>query len=259
MRFGFIRVIGQTALSFVKEVGRFGGFCYRFFANGLTPPFYGRLILVQMMRIGYASLPVVALTSFFTGGVLVLQIYYGGDTINAEAIIATIVALGITRELAPVLSGLMVAGRISASIAAEIGTMRVTDQIDALVTLSTNPYKYLVTPRVIAALFTLPLLVLVADIIGILGGFAVSTESLGFNAAAYIQNTWEFLEMEDIISGMIKASVFGFLIVITGCFHGFNSAGGAQGVGRATIKAVVSSSVLIFASNYVMTSVFFTN
>ena len=197
--------------------------------------------------------------AFFTGGALALQIYYGSDTLNSESVVATIVALGITRELGPVLGGLMVAGRVSAAIAAELGTMRVTEQIDALTTLSTNPYKYLVVPRVVAAIITLPLLVFVADIIGVMGGFVVGTSSLGFNAGVYIKNTVDFLNMDDVTSGLIKAAVFGFIIAIMGCFHGFNSKGGAQGVGRATTNAVVTASILILAANYVMTSLLFAN
>ena len=168
-------------------------------------------------------------------------------------------ALGITRELGPVLGGLMVAGRVSAAIAAEIGTMRVTEQIDALTTLSTEPFKYLVAPRVIAAVLSMPLLALVADIIGIMGGFVVGTQSLGFNPAIYMQLTVDFITPDDITSGLIKAAVFGFIIAIMGCYHGYNSAGGAQGVGRATTNAVVSASILILSANYLMTSLLFSS
>ena len=201
----------------------------------------------------------MALTSFFTGGVLALQIYYGGNQFNSEAIVSSIVALGITRELGPVLGGLMVAGRVSAAIAAEIGTMRVTEQIDALTTLSTEPFKYLVAPRVIAAVISMPLLALVADIIGIMGGFVVGTQSLGFNPAIYMQLTIDFITPDDITSGLIKAAVFGFIIAIMGCYNGYHSAGGAQGVGRATTNAVVSASILILSANYLMTSLLFSS
>ncbi|HCN32143.1 MAG TPA: ABC transporter permease, partial [Rhodobiaceae bacterium] len=200
-----------------------------------------------------------ALTSYFTGGVLALQIYYGGNQFNSEAIVSSIVALGITRELGPVLGGLMVAGRVSAAIAAEIGTMRVTEQIDALTTLSTEPFKYLVAPRVIAAVISMPLLALVADIIGIMGGFVVGTQSLGFNPAIYMQLTIDFITPDDITSGLIKAAVFGFIIAIMGCYNGYHSAGGAQGVGRATTNAVVSASILILSANYLMTSLLFSS
>ena len=253
----FIILLGDTVLSAFRETGRICIFLSQSLFLGIQPPYFWRLLLSQMFRIGYLSLPVVALTAFFTGAVLALQIYYGGNQFNSESIIASIVALGITRELGPVLAGLMVAGRVSAAIAAELGTMRVTDQIDALVTLSTNPFKYLVMPRILAAVLALPLLTMVADVIGILGGFAVGVENLGFNPAIYIQNTVDFLDRDDITSGMIKSAVFGFLITSMGCYYGFHSSGGAQGVGRATTSAVVASSILILASNYILTSVFF--
>jgi phospholipid/cholesterol/gamma-HCH transport system permease protein len=163
----------------------------------------------------------------------------------------------MTRELGPVLGGLMVAGRVSASIAAEIGTMRVTEQIDALTTLSTNPFKYLVAPRVIAATVALPILALIGDIIGIMGAFLVGVGRLGFNEATYIQTTWDFLTWGDISSGLTKAAVFGFIIAMMGCYHGYNSGRGAQGVGRATTNAVVTASILILASNYILTEILF--
>ncbi len=253
----FLAIIGQVVLALFAEIGRVTAFTWSAVSHIVRPPFFWRLLSQQMMRIGYFSLPVVALTAFFTGGALALQIYYGGNNINSEAIVSTIVALGITRELGPVLGGLMVAGRVAAAIAAELGTMRVTEQIDALTTLSTNPIKYLVVPRLVAAIITLPLLVLIADIIGVMGGFVVGTTSLHFNPGVYINTTVSFLKSGDITSGLIKAGVFGFIIALMGCFHGFNSKGGAQGVGRATTNAVVSSSILILASNYVMTSLLF--
>ena len=253
----FVSLIGHAFLSALTETGRIFLFLGQSLFLGVQPPYFWKLLLAQMVRIGYLSLPVVALTAFFTGAVLALQIYHGGNQFNSESIIASIVALGITRELGPVLAGLMVAGRVSAAIAAELGTMRVTDQIDALVTLSTNPFKYLVMPRIAAAVLVLPLLTLVADVIGILGGFAVGVENLGFNPAIYVQNTIDFLEQDDITSGMVKSAVFGFIIAAMGCYYGFLSRGGAQGVGRATTNAVVAASILILASNYILTSIFF--
>ncbi|MBX3505934.1 MAG: ABC transporter permease [Parvibaculum sp.] len=252
-------IIGRVVLATLAEIGALSRFTWNAVSHILRPPFFWRLIAQQMLRIGYFSLPVVALTAFFTGGALALQIYYGGNSLNSEAIVATIVALGITRELGPVLGGLMVAGRVSAAIAAELGTMRVTEQIDALTTLSTNPYKYLVVPRVVAAVITLPALVFIADIIGVMGGFVVGTQALDFNAGIYVKNTVDFLKFDDVMSGLIKAGVFGFIIAVMGCFHGFNSKGGAQGVGRATTNAVVTASILILAANYVMTSLLFAN
>lgn len=221
------------------------------------PPYFVKQITRQMVDIGYYSLPVVGLTALFAGMVLALQSYTGFSRFNAESAIASVVALSITRELGPVLGGLMVAGRIGAAIAAEIGTMRVTDQIDALTTLSTNPMKYLIMPRLLAGTLMLPCLVLVADIIGIFGGFIVAVYRFGFNEANYLHETWQFLENIDVISGLVKAAVFGFIITLMGCYNGYNSKGGAQGVGMATTNAVVSASILILISNYLLTGLFF--
>ncbi len=209
------------------------------------------------MEVGFYSLPVVGLTAIFTGAVLALQSYSGFSRFNAESSIATVVVLSITRELGPVLAGLMVAGRVGAAMAAEIGTMKVTEQIDALVTLSTNPFRYLVAPRLWAGLITLPLLVLIADIIGVMGGYMVSIHKLGFNPSSYLKSTFDFLEFRDVYSGLVKASVFGFIITLMGCYHGYSSNRGAQGVGRATTAAVVSASVMILLSNYIITELFF--
>ena len=223
----------------------------------LRPPVYGRLIGEQMLEIGYFSLPVVGLTAIFTGMVLALQSHTGFARFSAEGAVATVVVISMTRELGPVLAGLMVAGRIGAAMAAEIGTMRVTEQIDALTTLTTNPFKYLVAPRLIAGLLMLPCLVLVADIIGVFGGFLVGTYQLGYNPATYIHSSWDYLKAMDVISGLVKASVFGFLISLLGCFNGYHSRGGAQGVGQATTNAVVSASILILTTNYILTALFF--
>src|SRR5690606_10109199 len=249
----FLATIGRIFIGFIASVGRNDRFMAKSLRHCVAPPFYFRLIGKQMMDIGYYSLPVVGMTALFTGMVLALQIYIGSSRFNAESAVATIVVIGLTRELAPVLSGLMIAGRVGAAIAAEIGTMRVTEQIDALVTLSTNPFKYLVAPRLIAGVITLPILVLLADIIGVSGGYLVATEKLGFNAGNYLKNTFDFLELRDVVSGLIKAGVFGFIVTLMGCYHGFHSTGGAQGVGKATTNAVVSSFVLILISDYFLT------
>jgi phospholipid/cholesterol/gamma-HCH transport system permease protein len=197
------------------------------------------------------------MTAVFSGAVLALQSYTGFSRFSAESSIATVVVLSITRELGPVLAGLMVAGRVGASIAAEIGTMKVTEQIDALFTLSTDPIKYLVVPRVIASVLTMPCLVLIGDIIGVMGGYLVSVYKLGFNGVTYIKNTVEYLETIDVVSGLVKAAVFGFIIAIMSCYHGYHSNKGAKGVGTATTDAVVSSSILILLSNYLITELFF--
>ena len=252
-----IAATGRVFLAFLSATGRLSIFAGRALSHCVRPPFYARLIGRQMIEIGYYSLPVVALTAIFTGMVLALQSYTGFARFSAESAIPNVVVVSITRELGPVLAGLMVAGRIGAAMAAEIGTMRVTEQIDALVTLSTNPFKYLVAPRIIAGVLTLPFLVLIADIIGILGGYLVSTTQLGFNPQAYLQNTWDFMEFEDVFSGLVKAAAFGFLITLMGCYHGYHSRGGAQGVGTATTNAVVSASILILSFNYLITGLFF--
>jgi phospholipid/cholesterol/gamma-HCH transport system permease protein len=249
--------IGRLVLSFCAELGRVALFLKDAILQGLTPRYYFNQIATQFFRVGYTSLPVVALTSFFTGGALALQIYTGSSPATAGQLVPSIVAIGITRELGPVLAGLMVAGRVGASIAAELGTMRVTEQTDALVTLSTNPFKYLVGPRLLAAVISLPILVAIGDTIGVMGGYFVGTRSLGFNGASYIKTTVDQLHFDDITSGLIKAAVFGFIIALMGCYHGFNSKGGAQGVGRATTNAVVSSAILILAANFALTSLLF--
>ncbi len=252
-----LALIGRTLLEFLAVVGRFALFALRTVKHCFLPPLYLRQTARQFLDIGYYSLPVVGLTTLFTGMVLALQSHTGFARFEAESAIPTVVVLSITRELGPVMAGLMVAGRIGASIAAELGTMRVTEQIDALTTLSTNPYKYLIAPRVIAGTLMLPLLVVVGDVIGVFGGFLVSVYDLGFNAANYISQTWEYLEYRDVASGLWKAAVFGFIVTLMGCYHGFNSKGGAQGVGKATTNAVVSASILILIFNYVLTGLFF--
>jgi len=244
-------------MTLLAHIGRLSMFTGTALAAIVAPPIYWRLIGQQIMRIGYYSLPVVGLTAFFTGGALALQIYLGGNRYGAEAIVPQIVVLGITRELGPVIAGLMVAGRVAAAIAAEIGTMKVTEQIDALTTLATNPIKYLVVPRLIAAVLCMPILVAIADSIGVFGGYVVATQSMGFSGGTYLKNTVDFATQADIVSGLIKAGVFGFIIALMGCYHGFNSRGGAQGVGSATTSAVVSSSILILAANYLLTSLLF--
>jgi len=249
--------VGRVFLAFLGVTGRLALFTVDAVSHCVRPPVYWRLIGQQMLRIGYFSLPVVGLTAFFTGGVLALQIYKGASRYGAESFVPVVVLIGITRELGPVIAGLMVAGRVAAAIAAEIGTMRVTEQIDALTTLSTNPLKYLVVPRLVAAVICMPILVSIADSIGVFGGYVASTKSLGFNGSVYMNNTMNGLDYEDVRSGLIKAAVFGFIIALMGCYNGFNSKGGAQGVGAATTNAVVSSSILILAANYVLTNLLF--
>jgi len=249
--------IGAAFLGLLAAMGRLALFTGQTISHLVRPPFYGREFGNALIQIGYFSLPVVGLTAFFTGGALALQIYSGGARFSAEAVVPQIVAIGMVRELGPVLVGLMIAARVTSSIAAEIATMKVTEQIDALVTLSTHPMKYLTLPRVLAATLVMPILVAVGDIIGIYGGFLVSTERLGFNAAAYLQNTADFLTRLDIISSLAKGAVFGFIAALMGCYYGMNSERGAMGVGRATKSSVVAAAILILAANFLLTEAFF--
>jgi phospholipid/cholesterol/gamma-HCH transport system permease protein len=244
-------------LSFARGTGEFTWFTILSVSHIFRPPYYWRNLVKQLIEIGYYSLPVVGLTAIFTGMVLVLQSYTGFARFNAESAIASVVVLSITRELGPVLGGLMVAGRIGAAFAAEIGTMKVTEQIDALRTLSTSPFKYLIAPRLIAGVLMLPFLVLIADIIGVFGGYLVAVYRLGFNPNSYLQSTWSFMQNMDVISGLVKAAVFGFIITLMGCYHGYNTSKGAEGVGIATTHAVVSASILILLTNYFLTGLFF--
>jgi phospholipid/cholesterol/gamma-HCH transport system permease protein len=253
----FLAAIGAAFLGFLSAAGRLAIFAGLALTTALTPPFYFRAILREMVNIGYFSLPVVGLTAIFTGMVLALQSYTGFSRFSAEGAVATVVVLSVTRELGPVISALMVAGRVGAAIAAEIGTMRVTDQIDALTTLSTDPLRYLVLPRLVAGIITLPMLVVVADIIGVFGGFLVGIYRLGFNPQAYLNGTWQHLQTTDLVSGLVKAAVFGFIIALMGSYHGYYSRGGAQGVGQATTYAVVSASILILVVDYLITAAFF--
>ncbi|MEO0990510.1 MAG: ABC transporter permease [Pseudomonadota bacterium] len=252
-----IAAVGRSTLALLAAIGRVTIYAGQTISHLIRPPFYPKEFLHALLTIGFFSLPVVAMTAVFTGAALALQIYDGGARFSAEAVVPQIVAIGMVRELGPVLGGLMVAGRVGASVAAEIGTMKVTEQIDALVTLSTHPMKYLTVPRVLAATVSLPVLVFVGDVIGIMGGYLVGVGRLGFNGSVYLQNTADFLTAGDVVSGLVKAAVFGFIVALMGCYHGMNSGRGAQGVGRATTNAVVSSSVMILAANYILTGVFF--
>ncbi|WP_128254480.1 MlaE family ABC transporter permease [Falsirhodobacter deserti] len=252
-----LAALGRLVLDMLASIGRIAIFAFQVVSHIFRPPFYPREFLNAVLQIGWFSLPVVGLTSLFTGGALALQIYAGGARYGAEAAVPSITAIGMVRELGPVLGGLMVAARVTSSIAAEIGTMKVTEQIDALTTLSTNPLKYLAVPRVVAAVLVVPVLVAVGDSIGIAGGWIVGINQLGFNSSTYIKNTVNFLQFWDIGSGLVKGAAFGFIIALMGVYHGMNSGRGAQGVGDATKSAVVAASVLILAANFLLTRVFF--
>ena len=245
--------LGRLVLAALRGIGQIAIFA----ARGLFAVPDPREFLRQMIQIGWLSLPVVGLTALFTGAALALQMYSGGERFAAGDVMPAVVAIGMARELGPVLGGLMVAARVASSIAAEIGTMRVTEQIDALVTLSADPIRHLVTPRIWAAVLAVPMLVGVGDVIGIMGGWIVGTQSLGFTSTAYINGSWSFLESWDVISGLLKGAVFGLIVALSGCWFGMNAGRGAAGVGRATKYAVVAAAVGIFAANFVMTGLFF--
>ena len=252
-----VTAVGRGTIGVVRSTGAVALFGALGLSHLLRPPFYWRLFLGAFAEFAYFSLPVVAMTAVFSGMVIALQSFTGFSRFNADSAVAGVVALSVVRELGPVLAALLVAGRVGAAMAAELGTMRVTDQIDALTTLSTNPMKYLVAPRLLAGTVALPMLVVVADILGVAGGFLVGTVKLGFSPHNYLESTANILTWTDFIAGLAKAAVFGFIIALMGCYNGYNSRGGAQGVGAATTNAVVSSSILILAFDYVMTELFF--
>mgnify|MGYP000001376144 FL=1 len=251
-----LQLVGRITLGLFAEIGRLAVFAGRVKIAAFTPRWYGGEILRQMVRIGFYSLPVVGLAAVFIGAALALNIYEGGSRYGAEQFVPNIVVLGISRELGAVITGLMLAGRVSAGIAAEIGAMRVTEQIDALETLSASPYRYLYAPRFIAALATLPLLVMAANIIGVMGGWLVSVYGLGFDSTVYLRNTVDFITRNDIIVGLIKAVLFGGIIAIMGCYQGDRSQAGATGVGRAATHSMVGAAVLVLAFNYVLSTLF---
>ena len=252
-----LRNLGQCVNGLLNKIGKVTDFIISIFLNLVTPPIYSREILKAFYQIGWMSLPVLGLTALFTGGALALQIYAGGSRFNAEQVVPAIVAIGMARELGPVLGGLIVAARVASSIAAEIGTMKVTEQLDALTTLSTNPIKYLVVPRVLAGTLSLPALIAIGDSIGILGGYLVGINRLDFSSSTYLASTASMLQISDIFSGIIKGVFFGFIIALSGCFNGFYASNGAEGVGKATKSAVVAACVFILATNYILTEAFF--
>jgi len=251
---GLIQRVGALTELFLIHIGLYATTLGQVSKRALSAPRYPRLILAQAEEVGVQSLPVVLLTALFTGMVLALQSYIVFHRFAAESMIGVVVSLSMVRELGPVLVGLMVAGRVGASFAAELGTMRVSEQIDALWTLSTDPLRYLIMPRVIAAIIMMPLLVVISDFIGIYGGYAISVFMLDQNPAVYLEKTTQFMELIDFYSGLVKAAFFGMLIGIIGCSEGFNCKGGAEGVGRATTRAVVISCMSILISDYFLTA-----
>ncbi len=249
-----IEGIGRTVIRFAETLGRILILLFTTFKQMIIPPYEIRNTFKQMLEIGVRSLPVVLITAIFTGMVFALQTYTGFKRFGAEALVGTVVALSMTRELGPVLTGLIVAGRAGAAMAAELGTMRVTEQIDALETLATNPVKYLIVPRFIAGSLMLPALTIVADVTGITGGYFVTVGLFSTSSIVYWKRTWDYLEMSDIYNGLIKAAFFGASIALISCYKGFYTRGGAEGVGKATTGAVVLSSMTILISDYFLSA-----
>ena len=254
---GLLIALGRIVIGAFAEVGRVARFAAAALVRALSPPFYPRRFAAQLIAVGYFSLPVIGMTALFTGAAIAQQIFVGGSRFNAASTVPAVTVIALVRELGPVMGGLIMAGRVASAMAAELGTMRVTEQIDALTTLRTDPVRYLIVPRIVASTLVMPLLVLITNIIGVLGGWALSVSRLGFNSAEYLSVTRSYLKADDIASSLVKAAVFGFIISLMGCYHGFNSKGGAEGVGRATTDAVVSAFVLILASNLIITVLVF--
>lgn len=253
----FLTKLGASTISILESIGGLSIFTCEIVLSCFSAPFYFRRFLHQIVEIFFYSLFVIGLTGLFTGAVLALQSYNGLSRLNVESAIPTLIVLSLTRELGPVLSGLMCAGRVSGAIAAEVGSMQVSNQIASMQLLSVSPLKFLIAPRLWAGIISLPVLTIVANIIGILGGYLVCTRVLGFSSFSYIDNVLRFFKASDLYCGLIKATVFGFIIIIVGSYCGYRTKGGSQGVGAAATSAAVFSSVLILTANYLLTALLF--
>ena len=253
----FLEWIGRAILRLLEDLGRFFQMLGSMLMWTPRPPFDIPEWLRQMVRVGVNSIPLVFLTTLFTGMVLALQTYNGFARFNAQSLVGAVVALSLMRELAPVLSALMVTGRVGSAMAAEIGSMRVTEQIDALEALATEPVHYLVVPRVIAATVMMPLLVVLGDVVGMYGGYFVAVQLLGSNPVTYYESTFQYVDMNDLTSGLVKAAVFGLVFSVIACMKGYYTEGGAEGVGRSTTQAVVAGSLSILLVDFFLTRLLF--
>lgn len=253
----FLQTLGNAILRVCEEVGRFFVLLGKTAAWAVRPPYDVAELFKQMVRVGVDSIPVVFLTGLFTGMVIALQTFKGFARFHAESFVGSVVSVSVLRELAPVLAALMVTGRVGSAMAAELGTMRVTEQIDALVALATEPIQYLIVPRVAASVIMLPLLVVMADFVGIGGGYLVAVDLLHANPVTYVHNSFQFLQMNDFTSGVIKAAVFGLIFSLIGCQKGYFTEGGAEGVGIATTRAVVAGSLSILLADFFLTKILF--
>ena len=253
-----LEAIGRVVLRVFEETGNFFSMLGRVAAWAVRPPYDVPELLRQMVRVGFDSIPVVLVTTLFTGMVLALQTFNGFARFHAQNLVGSVVALSLTRELSPVLTALMVTGRVGSAMAAELGTMRVTEQIDALTALGTEPVQYLIVPRVTASVVMMPLLVIMGDAVGIYGGYFVAVQLLGANPVSYIDNSFQFLHVkDDVVSGIIKAAVFGLVFSLIACIRGYNTTGGAEGVGRATTRAVVAGSLTVLVVDFFLTNLLF--
>lgn len=248
---------GRGVLRSVEEMGSLLLLFLSVLSWMIRPPLKLRLIFKQMEFVGVKSIFVVVLTGTFTGMVMALQGYYGFRMFSAESLVGSTVALGMTRELGPVLTALMVTARAGSAMAAELGTMRVTEQIDALYVMAANPVKHLIVPRIVASVLMLPLLTVVSDFMGVIGGYFVGVPILGINEGSFVKNITKYVDLGDIYNGLTKAAVFGLILSLVGCYKGFNARGGAEGVGKATTEAVVLASISILVSDYFLTAIMF--
>jgi len=255
--YAFISYVGRITIGIIREMGRILILLFQAFFWMVLPPYRFKAIIKQMEFVGVKSIYVVILTGIFAGGVLALQSHHGFRLFGAQTLVGSVVALAMTRELGPVLTALMVNGRAGSAMAAELGTMRVTEQIDALYVMAANPIQYLFVPRIVAGIVMLPVLTIVSDFLGILGGYFVGVILLNINSGMFVANILEYLELEDIFHGLTKSIFFGLILTHIGCYKGFNTVGGAEGVGKATTQAVVLSSVVILISDYILTSLMF--
>lgn len=255
-----LNYLGSRILNLVEDAGKFTLFSrqtWHWFIHAPAKWSRPSLMLPQLFMMGTQSAPVVMLVGAFVGMVLSVETYAQFAAIGQETRLGGVINISVVKQIGPVLAAVMLAGRVGGSVSAELGTMRVTEQIDALVTLRTDPFRWLVAPRLLAAVLVMPALVLVSNALGVMGGWLLATQRLGFNSAQYLATTARYLQMDDVVSSLVKAAVFGFFIALMGCYHGYHSGGGAAGVGRATTNAVVSSFILILLSNLIITVIVF--
>lgn len=250
----YLERLGRSAEEVISTAGRMAIMLFQAVMYTFVPPVKFKNIFKQMEFVGVQSLFVVVLTGSFTGMVLALQSYNALKRFGAESLVGPTVALSMARELGPVLTGLMVTGRAGSAMATELGTMRVTEQIDALFTMAVNPIKYLVVPRVLAGVLMFPILAIITNFVGVVGGYMVGVKLLGINPGVYIGRTVDFVQVDDIMTGLTKSVVFGLITTLVACYHGFYASGGAEGVGKAATSSVVLASVMILVSDYLMSS-----